>query len=126
MKTTTFDIERALEYILCVEENKKTPQKRPRGRQKKDTPPIWALDFFNPEKNRTFALISMCIKDDYNQSIYELAEKLSILKSRSFDECLAILGRLAKSGKLGYYDSNLIFRLWSGTEVKNGLESLGN
>ncbi len=124
MKSTISDIEWALEYILCIEEKKETPPKRPRGRQKKETPPVWALEFFNPEKNRTFALISMCIKDDYNQSMADLAKKLSLLKSRPFEECLSVLGGLARNGKLGYYDSNLIFRLWSGTEVENGLESL--
>lgn len=124
MKTTT-DIERAIEYILCIEENKEAVvPKRSRGRQKKEAPPVWALEFFNPEKNRTFALISMCIKDNLNQSINDLAKQLSLLKSRPFEECLGVVRKLAKSGKLGYYDSNLIFRLWSGTEVKNELESL--
>ena len=123
MKTTT-EIERAIERILCIEKATEAPPKRPRGRQKKETPPVWALEFFDPEKNRTFALISMCIKDNYNQSINDLAKRLSHLKSRPFEECLKKLKRLAKEGKLGYYDSNLIFRLWSGTEVKNGLESL--
>ena len=124
MKHSTIDIERAIDEILSLGKKEEVKPKRSRGRQKKDTPPIWALEFFNPEKNRTFALISMCIKDNYNQTIEELAIKLSTLKSRPERECLAILRRLASHGKLGYYDSNLLFRLWSGSEVSNGLESL--
>ncbi|MBQ7119772.1 MAG: hypothetical protein IJO09_06110 [Oscillospiraceae bacterium] len=124
MKSTTSDIDRAIDYILCIEKSNSTEIKRSRGRQKKDTPPIWALEFFDPEKNRTFALISMCIKENYNQSIGDLAQKLSVLKSRPLGECLSVLRSLAKCGKLGYYDSNLIFRLWSGKETVNGLESL--
>lgn len=125
MNHTIIDIDRAVECILNMAAQPEIKQKRPRGRQKKDTPPIWALEFFNPEKNRTFALISMCIKDDYNQSIEDLAKKLSDLKSRPLTECLSVLRKLSQRGKLGYYDSNMVFRLWTGTEAYNGLESFG-
>lgn len=113
MKHSTINIDKAIEDILCITNPPEATSKRSRGRQKKDTPPIWALDFFNPELNRTFALISMCIKENYNQSMDDLAGRLSALKSRPKDECLRILKRLASDGKLGYYDSNLIFRLWA-------------
>ncbi len=125
MNHTTIDINRAVEYILSPAIPAEVKQKKPRGRHKKEVPPIWALEFFNPEKNRTFALISMCIKDDYNQSIEELAGRLSELKARPPHECLSVLRKLSQKGKLGYYDSNMVFRLWTETEAYNGLESFG-
>ena len=122
MNYTTKEIERAIEEILGLGKTREPITRRPRGRQKKEDPKTWALDFHDPENNRTFALISMCIKDDFDQSIEELAVKVSFCKSRPYSECLRILKRLSFYGKLGYYDSELIFRAWSGREGKHGLE----
>ena len=111
-------IERAIEDILGIPTNtapkiEEVVHIRPkRGRVAKGRPPIWALEFYNPEKNRTFALISLCIKDDFDQSIEQLALKLSAYKCRPPAECLKVLKRLRSINKLGYYDNGLIFRTW--------------
>lgn len=121
MKTT--EIEQMIEEILFGKAKAPT-EKRPRGRARKEKPPIWSLEFYNPSKNTSFALISMCIKENPDQSLPELALRLSAYKSRPPRECLTVLKRLEDCGKLGYYDDNRIFRAWKSEEARNGLENL--
>ena len=122
MKTT--EIEQMIEEILFMKKENVIREKRPRGRARKEKPPIWSLEFYNPSKNTSFALISMCIKENPDQSLSELALRLSAYKSRPPRECLTVLGRLEECGKLGYYDENRIFRAWKSEEARNGLENL--
>lgn len=121
MKTS--EIELLIDEILCIKKEEPS-QKRPRGRQRKEKPPLWSLSFYDPNKNTTFALISMCIKDDFDQSLEQLALSLSAYKSRPPRECLSVLRRLLDCGKLGYYDDNRVFRVWHGEEGGHGLENL--
>lgn len=121
MKTTSSEIERAINDILDIKVN---TMKKKRGRNRKSKPEIWSLDFFNPSNNRTYALISMCIKEDFDQSIEQLALRLAADKCRKPTECLSVLRRLRKSGRLGYYDESRVFRMWHGEEAGYGLENL--
>ena len=131
MINTEFDIECAIEKILSAggcEKNSTVPQKPKRrcGRPARNNIPVWALSFYHPTNNRTFALISMCIKEDFGQSLEELAARLAGEKSRSPKECLCILRRLKKFSLLGYYGSNYSFHVWNGEEQGYGLETLRN
>lgn len=123
MKTQTPDIEQMIEDILGL--SKPAPViKRPRGRARKEKPPVWSLCFYDASKNTTYALISLCIKEDPDQSLEQLALRLSAYKSRPPRECLRILKKLKAAGKLGYYDEDRFFRSWQGEEDARGLENL--
>lgn len=112
---TTLEIERAIESILGKSITDKPERPRRRGRIPCEKPPIWSLNFYNPARNTTYALISMCIKDDFDQSLPELARRLAKYKNRPFRECLTIIRELQASGKLGYYDDDtLYFHTWRG------------
>jgi len=119
MKST--EIERAIDIILGIEPEKK---KKKRGRKHKPKPPVWSLDFYDPANNRTYALISMCIKEDFEQSLEKLALRLSTEKGVHPTECLSVLLDLREAGRLGCYDDSLIFRMWHGEEAGYGLEKL--
>ena len=125
MQREEFDIDKAIDEILCMGKKAEVKPKQPRGRQRKETSPIWAIEFGNPEKNRTFALISMCIKDDMNQSVSELAKKLSALKGRPVSECLTVADKLLTRGELGFYDDERYFRKWAPGEG-DGVENVTN
>ena len=131
MTITEFDIECAIEKILALGEKKEDKAepirvKRRCGRPARSNIPVWALSFYHPTDNRTFALISMCIKEDFGQSLEELAMRLSLNKMRSPAECISVLRRLRTFGLLGYYDANRSFRVWHGKEQGYGLENLCN
>lgn len=113
-----------LETEICKILELPLPEVKPkkRGRRPKPPTPVWSLDFYNPAGNMSFALISMCIKEDFEQSIEQLALRLSIWKMRPPRECLSVLRRLRRSGKLGYYDKDHVFRTWNGEEDGYGLE----
>ena len=113
---TTSDIEQEICAIFGITPNTETqPQPRKRGRKPLEKQPIWSLNFYEPTRNITYAVISMCIKEDYDQSLDELATRLSKCKGRSKSECLRILTDLKNSGKLGYYDDyTLRFHIWEG------------
>ena len=122
----TLELDRIIDEILAPENGeapKKTPKKR--GRKKKAPSSFWSLNFYNPNDNRTFALISMCIKEDFNQSIEQLALRVAAYKSVSPTLALKVLSYLSASGKLGYYDDKtLSFIPWNETEAAPGLENL--
>ncbi len=125
MRITPKQIEDAINEILGISTKKPTERiKKKPGRRKLPPTHIWSLAFYNPYHNVTYALISTCIKEDFNQSMEQLALRLSIWKSRPVGECLRVLRRLKKSGRLGYYDENYIFRTWNGEECGYGLEGL--
>ncbi len=121
MMTSKENIDLAIDDILrkeeetCEQEKQEQPAKR-RG--------PWALHFYDPERNLSFALISICIKENPFQSIEELALRLSIWKLRPVAECLSVLRHLKKKGMLGYYDEFRVFRAWNGKEGGYGLEGL--
>ena len=116
------DIERIIEEILGMtekrEDEEKTEEappplpKRKKGRQKVGELPIWAVGDEATSRRRTFAFISMCIKDDPEQSIEELAEKVAEFKQRPYGECLAVLRELRKKGELGYYSDEYRLIPW--------------
>lgn len=83
---------------------------------------IWAVDRFDRNNSSTCAVISMCIKEDYNQTLAELAERLSKLKARPLSECLAVLRDLKKNGNLGYfvYRDGYYFRRWEPGRKRKG------
>lgn len=126
------EIERAIEKILSLGERKQVapspePVEKPKIKKRTGRPPsresipVWAIDYDDPAKNRTLALISMCIKEDYSQSLSELAMRLALCKARSHDECLEKLLELQSIGHLGYYDdATRIFCVW-----EEGGEGLG-
>ena len=130
------EIERAIELILALgkkEEKKTTAEKtvQPKIKKKAGRPatrssiPVWAIDYDDPANNRTLALISMCIKEDYSQTLRELAMRLALCKSRSPDECLEKLISLRDAGRLGYYDDEtLFFCVWEKGGGARGLENL--
>ena len=130
------EIERAIELILALgkkEEKKKTAEKtmQPKIKKKAGRPatrssiPVWAIDYDDPANNRTLALISMCIKEDYSQSLRELAMRLALCKSRSPDECLQKLLWLRDEGHLGYYDDETrVFCIWEKDGEYIGLENM--
>lgn len=125
MKTSSKEIENAINEILGISEQTKlsdAPKKR--GRKKLPKQKIWSLDFYDPQQSITYALISICIKEDFDQSLEQLAMRLSIWKSRPLRECMRVLRRLKKAGKLGYYDECRVFRTWNGEEKGYGLESM--
>ncbi len=118
----SIDIEKAIEEILkipvkrdveddvpCTEDMPKKKKGRPKVQRKI---PIWAVSYEGESPGRTIALISMCIKDDMNQSLFSLAEKVSEMKRRPVSECLAVLRDLKKRGMLGYYSSDLSLIRW--------------
>lgn len=114
MNISTKELDRIIDEILSLgtEKSKKREPGKP-GRRKKERSPVWALRFSNPEGNRTFALISMCIKEDPDQSMHQLALRLSAYKSRPPAECLEVITLLREKGQLGYYDdATLMFRTW--------------
>lgn len=65
---------------------------------------VWDVQRHDPEHNVTIALISMCIKDDMNQTFEQLIERVSQTKERPYGECLAVLSELRNKGELGFYD----------------------
>lgn len=69
------------------------------GSEKKQYP-TWD---FRP-MSATFAVISLCIKDDLNQSLEELANRLSEVKCEPVEVCYSMLKELQNQGKLYYYD----------------------
>lgn len=89
-----------------------TYNRKRRGRIAAPEQPIWCVDPFSQRYSVTSAVISMCIKEDFYQTLPELADKLSILKSRPKSECLAVLRDLKKRGHLGYYDDEFEFIIW--------------
>lgn len=125
MNMTAKEIDRAIDIILGIEQKKEEPKiPRRRGRKKQEYIPVWALEFYNPIKSRTFALISMCIKEDFEQSLEQLALRVAINKGRPPMEALTVLRSLKEQGMLGYYDSDHVFRRWYGEEAGYGLEDL--
>ncbi len=110
------DIEREICDIFGITPTKEPlPKPRKRGRRPLEKPPIWSLNFYEPTKNITYALISMCIKEDFDQSMDELATRVSKCKGRPKAECLKVLHEIRDSGKLGYYDDyTLRFHTWEG------------
>ena len=130
------EIERAIELILALgkkEAEKPATEKKEQPKIKKkagrpatrDNIPIWAIDYDDPANNRTLALISMCIKEDYSQTLRELAMRLALCKSRSPDECLEKLLWLRNEGQLGYYDDETrVFCIWEKGGEYIGLENL--
>ena len=128
MINNIYEIDTIVDEILKTADDKTSVTvKKARGRRKRDPIPTWALDFYNPARNRTFALISMCIKDDFDQSIEELAFRVAKQKSVSPAKALEVLLNLKARGQLGYYDNiTRHFINWRGTEVNNELESTRN
>ncbi len=125
MKTSSNEIENAINEILGISDKKESlfsPKKR--GRRKLPRQKIWSLDFYDPQQSITYALISICIKEDFDQSLEQLAMRLSIWKSRPIRECMRVLRKLKKTGKLGYYDESRVFRTWNGEEQGYGLETM--
>lgn len=111
------DIEREINDILGIatleEKSSVTPHRR--GRPPLQKQPIWSLSFYEPTRNITYAVISMCIKEDFGQSLDELAARVSRCKERPKAECLKVLRELRDCGKLGYYDDyTLRFHTWTG------------
>ena len=96
-------------------------RERRRGRIAAPEQPIWCVDPFSRRNSVTSAVISMCIKEDFGQTLEELAERLSRLKSRPKGECLAVLRELRQKGTLGYFDDEFTFRVWTnqGKEKEN-------
>lgn len=75
-------------------------------------PPVWAVNPFSRENSVTCAVISMCIKEDFEQTLSELAERLATLKDRPCGECLSVLRDMKKRGHLGFYDDEFNFNPW--------------
>ena len=92
------------------------------GRPAQPKLPIWAVDRFDRNNSTTCALISMCIKEDYSQTLRELAERLAVYKDRPMKECLAVLRELKRAGNLGYfvYDYGYYFRQWQPGRKRKG------
>ena len=67
-----------------------------------DDPRIWKVG----ELEITTALISMCIKEDLNQTLEELASRVAVDKCRPLGESLAVLRELEEKGRLGYYTTS--------------------
>ncbi len=110
----TSDIERAINNIFGISTEKPATKKK-RGRRPLEKQPIWSLNFYEPDKNITYAVISMCIKEDFDQTLEQLATRVSACKARPKAECLRILRNLSDCGKLGYYDDySLRFCTWKG------------
>ena len=137
MKFNENEIERAIESILALGEKKAekpapAPEPREEPKPKKTGRPVsrgeipvWAIDYNDPANNRSLALISMCIKEDYSQTLRELAMRLALCKSRSPDECLEKLFALRAAGHLGYYDDETrFFCIWDEGGGDIGLEIL--
>ena len=122
----TYELDAIIDDILMLRRVEvPAPPKKSRGRRKKAPTPTWALDFHNPAGNRTFALISMCIKDDFNQSIEELAFRIATHKSVSPASAMKVLLLLREQGHLGYYDNKTLhFIKWKEPEVTDGLENV--
>ena len=76
----------------------KNERGRPPG---EDDPRIWKVR----ELEITTALISMCIKENLNQTLTELASRVAVDKCRPLGESLAVLRELEEKGKLGYYNN---------------------
>ena len=76
----------------------------------------WAVDPGDPNNNSTLAVISMCIKEDMDQTLEELAERVKKCKRRPVDECLAVLKELKEKGHLGYFiwdgKSGFCYKKW--------------
>ncbi len=128
MTNDTYKLDTIIDDILELEQ-KEAPvlPKKVRGRHKKAPAQTWALDFYNPAGNRSFALISMCIKDAPEQSIEELALRVAKHKSVSTASALEVLLNLKERGQLGYYDNTTQhFIKWKGTEVADVLENMCN
>ncbi len=66
-----------------------------------DDPRIWKVG----ELEITTALISMCIKENLNQTLTELASRVAVDKCRPLGESLAVLRELEEKGRLGYYNN---------------------
>lgn len=110
----TTDIENAINNILGIAKSGSAERKK-RGRRPNEEQPVWSLNFYEPDKNITYALISMCIKEDFGQTLEQLAARVSACKGRPKSECLKVLRNLSDCGKLGYYDDySQFFCTWKG------------
>lgn len=69
------------------------------GSEKKQYP-IWD---FEP-MSATFAVISLCIKDDLSQSLEALAHRLADVKCEPVEVCYSKLKELKEKGELYYYN----------------------
>lgn len=108
------ETERAINDILGILPTETSVAERRRGRPSKNQS-VWSLNFYEPEKNTTYAVISMCIKEDTCQTFDELCKRVAKAKNRPVSECKRILSQLRECGKLGYYDDySLRFRTWKG------------
>ena len=67
----------------------------------------WATDPYDVQNNISLALISSCIKDDYNQTLGQLALRVAFLRRLPFLEVARHLTELCKQNKLGYFKKGL-------------------
>lgn len=66
----------------------------------------------------TIAHISMCIEEDFNQTLEELAARVAESKECPYEEALKVLCELKEQGRLIYYDKELIPKIWKVEELK--------
>ena len=113
MKLWTKEIDGGDPFDEFEDEEKRQRRGRPSSVDDPEYNLIWKVDRRSNKRNITLATISMCIKDDMNQSLEELAERVAECKARPFGESLAVLRELSENGKLGYYDNvTMVFRKW--------------
>lgn len=68
----------------------------------------------------SFALISLCIKDDLQQTASDLAFRLAQEKKIPFTSAAYVVHYLRKKGKLYFYDNDLYIHIWEPRVVVGG------
>lgn len=88
------------------------------GSSKNLSDDCWQLEFKNPNNDASFALISMCIKEDFKQDINTLSRKLAKIKRIKISECRMRIEELYEKGLLGYFDKDYYFCRWKPADKK--------
>ena len=90
---------------------------------------IWQTESYDNEHNISLSLISCCIKDDLQQTLGELALRVSFVRKLPFLEVARHLAELRKNNKLGYFQElstgDMYYKHWHPSEQFIGSESRG-
>lgn len=113
LNTTYTQVGRKIDYMIRTGKlrRKKLKNERSENVVKKprfNIPTCWDIGY----GGCTIAHISMCIEEDFNQTLEELAARVAESKECPYDEALKVLTGLREQNRLVYYDKEMVPRLW--------------
>lgn len=72
----------------------------------------------------SYALISLCIKDDLHQTAEELAYRLAQEKKIPFTAAAYVVSKLRNEGRLFFYDNDYCIHIWEPKVVVGGRQKV--